>query len=51
ERYMGQFRRTVTLPTTVKEDEIKATYRNGILEIRMPKENPGRRKTIDIEFA
>ncbi|HHY59169.1 MAG TPA: Hsp20/alpha crystallin family protein [Clostridia bacterium] len=50
ERYIGQFRRTITLPATVKEDEIKATYRNGILEIRMPKENPGRRRTIDIEF-
>lgn len=50
ERYVGQFHRTVTLPTTVKEEGIRATYRNGILEIRMPKENPGRRKTIDIEF-
>lgn len=32
-----KFSRSFTLPTSVKEDEIKATYKNGILNIQIPK--------------
>jgi HSP20 family protein len=32
----GSFYRAVPLPTGAKEDEISATYKDGILEIRVP---------------
>src|SRR5437867_653353 len=37
ERRFGQFSRSVTLPTGVQEDDIKAEYKDGVLEIRVPK--------------
>ena len=33
----ASFRRSFTLPETVKEDDITATYENGILKISLPK--------------
>jgi HSP20 family protein len=33
ERYYGAFRRTLTLPAGVDEDDISADYENGMLEI------------------
>jgi HSP20 family protein len=32
----GSFSRTIPLPTGTKEDEISATYKDGILEVRAP---------------
>uniref|UniRef100_UPI004049B383 Hsp20/alpha crystallin family protein n=1 Tax=Flavobacterium sp. TaxID=239 RepID=UPI004049B383 len=32
----GAFKRTFTLPETVNEDEIKASYENGVLHIQLP---------------
>jgi HSP20 family protein len=37
ERRTGEFSRTVGLPQGVSEDEIKASYRNGVLEVTVPK--------------
>lgn len=37
EREAGIFRRTVDLPLEVDADRISASYRNGILEVRLPK--------------
>ena len=37
ETFYGSFLRTVPLPTEVKPDDIQATYRDGILEIVIPK--------------
>lgn len=50
ERYEGEFYRTVPLPAAVKSDEAKATYRNGVLEIRIPKAKEEKRRRIDIDF-
>lgn len=33
----SSFRRSFTLPESVKDDDIKATYENGILKISIPK--------------
>lgn len=35
ERYAGRFRRVVSLPENVDPNAIKATYRNGVLHIRV----------------
>ena len=37
ERRYGTFSRTITLPTTVKAEDIQADYHDGILELKMPK--------------
>jgi len=50
ERYVGSFSRSVTLPLPVKAEGIKASYRNGLLEVRMPKSQEPRGKEIEIEF-
>src|SRR5215210_105611 len=48
ERRFGQFARSVTLPTGVKEEEINADYRDGVLEIRVPKPEEPKPKRIQI---
>lgn len=37
ERYSGQFRRSVTLPPGVDPEQIEASSRNGLIEIRVPR--------------
>ena len=37
ERYAGSFYRSISLPSPVSRDGVKATYRNGVLEVRMQK--------------
>lgn len=48
ERRYGSFSRTVGLPQGVSEDEIKATYEHGVLEIRVPKPEQPKPKRIEI---
>ncbi|RZJ29423.1 MAG: Hsp20/alpha crystallin family protein [Flavobacterium sp.] len=47
----SSFRRSFTLPETVKDDDIKASYENGILKISLPKKEealPKPKRQIDI---
>lgn len=37
ERYKGNFTRSVSLPLPVKANELRATYKNGLLKVHMPK--------------
>lgn len=37
ERYSGQFRRSVNLPPGVDPEQIQASARNGLIEIRVPR--------------
>jgi HSP20 family protein len=48
ERRFGTFSRSVTLPPGVSEDSIKAEYRDGVLEIRVPKPEEPKPKKIQI---
>ena len=50
ERFYGRFQRSVTLPAEVDEEGVSATYKNGILEIRLPKAKPQSRRQIDVQF-
>lgn len=50
ERFYGRFSRTLTLPAPVQEENVRATYKNGILEIRLPKAKSDRGRRIPIEF-
>jgi HSP20 family protein len=48
ERAAGKFVRSFNLPQTIKSDGIKATYRDGILEIHVPKADEAKPKQIAI---
>ncbi len=37
EWHYGAFRRSISLPRSVKRDAIEATYENGVVEVRVPK--------------
>lgn len=50
ERFVGRFQRSVTLPCRVASEGVRATYKNGVLEIHMPKVQGDTRKRIDVEF-
>jgi HSP20 family protein len=49
ERAYGNFNRTFTLPRTVDPEKISASYRDGILEIEVPKKEEAKPKQIKIE--
>jgi HSP20 family protein len=53
ERQYGAFIRTVPLPCEIDPDEAKAEYRNGVLDIRLPKteESKGRRIRVAVRGA
>jgi HSP20 family protein len=48
ERVNGKFSRSFYLPQTVKQDGIKANYRDGILEIHVPKVEEAKPRQIAI---
>ena len=48
ERRYGTFSRTVGLPQGVSEDQIKASYNDGVLEIHVPKPAEAKPRRIQI---
>lgn len=48
ERAYGTFTRSFTLPTVVDINEVKATYENGILRVRLPKAEQARPRQIQV---
>jgi len=50
ERAYGKFERTVQLPIPVQAGRVTATFRDGVLEVRLPKAEEVRPKetTIDV---
>jgi HSP20 family protein len=49
ERSYGSFVRTVDLPKEVHADKVKATFKNGVLEVRMPKTEEAKAKEIKVK--
>jgi HSP20 family protein len=45
----GAFQRTIALPTEVKGEDARATFRHGILEVKVPKAERVRPKTVKVE--
>ncbi|PZE21847.1 Hsp20/alpha crystallin family protein [Paenibacillus xerothermodurans] len=50
ERFTGRFQRAVALPASVSPEGVKATYKNGVLEVRMKKSPVNSQRRIDVEF-
>ncbi len=48
ERFFGKFQRTVTLPTPVAVDRVKAEYKDGLLLVTLPKAEEAKPKRIDV---
>jgi HSP20 family protein len=48
ERAYGRFERAFWLPTTVDAEHIQASFKNGILEMRLPKSERAKPKQIPI---
>jgi HSP20 family protein len=48
ERAYGSFQRSLLLPTAVDTEKVTATYKDGILELRLPKSEAAKPKRIAI---
>lgn len=48
ERRFGSFSRTISLPSSVKADDIQASYEDGILTLKLPKSEEVKPKRIQI---
>jgi HSP20 family protein len=51
ERFFGRFQRSVTLPTLVAADKVKAEYTDGILSVTLPKAEEAKPKHIDVQVS
>ncbi|TVP58018.1 MAG: Hsp20/alpha crystallin family protein [Halomonadaceae bacterium] len=49
ERAYGQFARSFTLPEHVDDEHIKASYRDGLLELRLAKQEKAKPRSIEVE--
>ena len=51
ERRYGSFARSLTLPTRIKGDAIEASYRDGVVTLRLPKADEVKPKRIAIKVG
>ena len=51
ERIHGAFERTFTLGSPVRADQVKAQYRDGVLEIRVPKAEEAKMREVEIQVG
>jgi len=49
ERIYGMFERSFVLGQLVKGDQVQATYKNGVLEIRVPKAEEAKQREIEVQ--
>ena len=50
ERLYGKFERSVQLPTMVQTDKVKASYRDGVLTVKLPKAEEVKPREIKIDL-
>ena len=48
ERFYGNFSRSFTLPSTVDAGKISATYKDGVLTVRLPQREESKPKQISV---
>ena len=51
ERSYGAFQRSIVLPASVDASGVKASYKEGVLEIQLPKKEEAKPKAIKVEVA
>lgn len=50
ERSRGSFSRSLELPHEVKADQVKASFKDGVLEVRLPKTEEAKRKSVSVKI-
>jgi len=50
ERAYGQFERLIQLPMDVQADKVKATYRDGVLQVTLPKAEELKPREIKVDI-
>ena len=48
ERLYGKFQRSLTLPTAVDAEKVKASYKDGLLQVVLPKAEEAKPKQIEV---
>ncbi len=51
ERSCGSFQRAFTLPGTIHQEKVKAKFKDGILEITLPKVEEAKPKQVKVEIS
>ena len=51
ERSYGSFIRTFSLPDVIDEDKVKAEFKEGVLNLSLPKSEKAKPKAIDVKVA
>jgi HSP20 family protein len=51
ERMYGSFERSFVLGAPVRSDRVKATYRDGVLEVHVPKAEEARQREIEVQVG
>jgi len=51
ERYFGRFQRTISLPSAVAGDKVKADYKDGILTVTLLKTEEAKPKQISVNVS
>ena len=51
ERVYGSFERTFTLGAPVRADQVKASFKDGVLEVRVPKAEEARVREIEVKVG
>jgi HSP20 family protein len=49
ERFYGSFHRAIVLPSGVDTEKVKASFKNGVLELELPKKEEAKPKQITID--
>jgi len=50
ERLYGKFERNIELPMAVQSDKVRAAYRNGVLEVTLPKVESVKPKEVKVDI-
>lgn len=45
----GEFQRTLAIPDNINEEGVQATFKDGILELKLPKAESSKRRKITVE--
>lgn len=51
ERFFGGFRRSVSLPAAVQADKVRASYKDGVLTVELPKSEEAKPKKIEVKVG
>ena len=51
ERSYGSFLRTFTLPDSVDESKVQAEFKDGVLNVRLPRSEKGKPRAIEVKVS